>query len=841
VIFARAASWIKAAILPVGLLLALQAILAQAQVAGSDQMVSTPASSPSAGTIPDQDVQSGQGLGRLTDITVTATRHADVVSKVPISITAFTQEALDAKGVKDFNDIARITPGVTIDSNGSNNISIRGITSSGGAATTGIYLDDTPIQMRSLGYSSDDTLPKTFDLERVEVLRGPQGTLFGAGAEGGAVRYIMAQPLLGKSEIYSRSEISFTQGGEPSYESGLAVSVPLVEDVFAVRGSIWYRHDGGWIDQMDPFTNALLASSINYTDTLSMRLAGKWAANDQIKVTPSVSYQDRRTHAVTAYWPVLSNPGANSYKTAEPMAGSQPDHYILPALKIEGDYEQIAIISNTSYYDRTEQSGYNGTLYNLGYYQQLSNPGNSSYTPLVDPAYYPLVDGSGIHLPPGLHGYVAQAPITNTQKTFAQEVRVQSNDEHAALVWTAGLFYSVNRQTSIQQIYDPMMNTLFQTLFGVSNVADIFGEGLLPNGDAYYSSTQSQDRQTALFGEATLALTPQLKVTAGLRYSVTDVTFNNFADGPQNFGTSPATRGSEHDTPVTPKLSVSYQVDAGQMLYATYAKGFRLGGVNSPVPATACDYDLGNLGLSSAPTSFKSDALNSYEVGSKSRIGEGLSIAASLYYIQWTGIQQNVFLPTCGYQFTGNLGQANSKGADLQIEYAPTQSLRLDLAIGYTDARYSADVGTPGHLLVVAGDAVSGTAFTPSPPWTIALGARFDFLVFGRKSFVRFDDQYASRSNVPTASEDPRTGSYDPFAFTPKSTNFASLRAGSTFDRWELSGFVDNLFNTHTEYPPSAYTHTAPDAYNVISQPSVLLRAYTLRPRTLGFTATYHL
>src|SRR5579871_2717260 len=132
--------------------------------------------------------------GGLQEVVVTATRREESLSKVPISVTALTQDTLDQKGIKDFQDIVRFTPGVSIDNSGTNAISIRGISSSGGAGTTGIYLDDTPIQMRALGFNPDDTLPKTFDLDRVEVLRGPQGTLFGSGSEGGTVRYIMTQP-----------------------------------------------------------------------------------------------------------------------------------------------------------------------------------------------------------------------------------------------------------------------------------------------------------------------------------------------------------------------------------------------------------------------------------------------------------------------------------------------------------------------------------------------------------------------------------------------------------------------------------------------------------------------
>ncbi len=126
-------------------------------------------------------------------------------------------------------DIARFTPGVSIDNSATNAISIRGISSSAGAGTTGIYIDDTPIQMRSVGFNPDDTLPKTFDLERVEILRGPQGTLFGAGAEGGAVRYILTQPSVTTASTYVRSEASYTQYGQPSYEFGIAHGSPIVD------------------------------------------------------------------------------------------------------------------------------------------------------------------------------------------------------------------------------------------------------------------------------------------------------------------------------------------------------------------------------------------------------------------------------------------------------------------------------------------------------------------------------------------------------------------------------------------------------------------------------------
>ena len=144
------------------------------------------------------------------EIVVTAQRVSQIASRVPISISAYTQETMDRKGVKTIEDVARFTPGVTFDA-GDNSVSIRGISSGAGAGTTGVYIDDTPIQMRALGFSADSTLPAIFDLDRVEILRGPQGTLFGAGSEGGTIRYITPQPSLTKFDVVARAETNFSR------------------------------------------------------------------------------------------------------------------------------------------------------------------------------------------------------------------------------------------------------------------------------------------------------------------------------------------------------------------------------------------------------------------------------------------------------------------------------------------------------------------------------------------------------------------------------------------------------------------------------------------------------
>src|SRR5579863_4016775 len=206
------------------------------------------------------------------EIIVTANRREQALSKVTSSVSAFTSQKMDVQGIKSFADISKFTPGVTFDA-ASHDVTIRGIESTAGSSTTGVYIDDTPVQMRNLGFNSNNTLPTVFDLDRVEVLRGPQGTLFGAGSEGGTVRYITNQPSLTNFSGFAHSEVSWTDHGAPSYELGAAAGGPLIEDKLGFRISAWGRRDGGWIDRVDYQTLEPTQKNANTVDTIALRAA----------------------------------------------------------------------------------------------------------------------------------------------------------------------------------------------------------------------------------------------------------------------------------------------------------------------------------------------------------------------------------------------------------------------------------------------------------------------------------------------------------------------------------------------------------------------------------------
>jgi iron complex outermembrane recepter protein len=635
----------------------------------------------------------------------------------------------------------------------------------------------------------------------------------------------------------------------------LALGTPVVDGVFGIRFSAWYRRDGGWIDRIDPTTLQLVDANANRDGTAALRLAGLWQPNDAVRVTPSILYQNSQRNDVTIYWPQYSNPGANSYVSADPTARPEPDVFYLPALNVQADLGPTRLISTTSYFHRDEISGYDGTLYNLGYYQsQLPLYGNAAGM-----AAFPLLDGTGVHLPPGLTDYRSPASVTNTQRNITQEFRLQSTDPAARVAWTVGVFYSLDRQFSLEEIHDPMADTLFNQLFGYP-IADFFGTPLNPNGtsvlpmgDSYFNNLVSYDRQIAGFGEANFKLTDTLKLTAGVRLSKDSFTIESLSGGPQNSGPRAGTQ-SNSERPVTPRAGIEWQADPNDLYYFTYSKGFRPGGGNPSIPydptfqnpTVGCTQDFQNLGLKNgAPATYRSDSVKSFEVGAKNNIDNRIRLATSFYYIKWNDIQENVVPPICQIQFTENLGNAVSKGFDLQADFQLTDAFSLESAFGYTDARYTTStyIG-PVHTglpVVVAGDAIAGpngigTGYS-IPPYSITLGPEYKFRAFEHESYVRADWEYLAGDKWLHASQDPATSSYDPTSLPDERQSFLSMRAGTQIGGFGVSLFVDNLTDSHTLLNYNHQTNSYYGSGALMASPAYRYISY--RPRTFGITVVF--
>ena len=435
-------------------------------------------------------------------------------------------------------------------------------------------------------------------------------------------------------------------------------------------------------------------------------------------------------------------------------------------------------------------------------------------------------------------------------------------------------FWTVAKEGSIEELIDPQISQLFQTLYATDPLS-IFGDyyscngvgtyTVIPSCDIYYNNNTTTDKQIAVFGELGYALTDKVRLTIGERIARTTFDLQHYSDGIENFGPYPAS-ASQSETPNTPKVNIAYQRDSTNLFYGTYAKGFRAPGGNAPLPSY-CDTDLATAGFpNGAPLTYESDSTNSYEIGAKNRIGPHVQIASSAYYIKWRNIQQNVYVAgACGLQFTDNLGDAVAKGIDVQVEIA-AGAWKFDVAAGYTDARYTkagcppAGCGNGVLPLSNVGDAISGQGaieYSPglTPPWTTAVGAEFGFKLADHPAFVRLDWEYQARNNWPSVLQDPGTSQFNlgnalsatpGNTFTLSSTVFATLRAGVNVGNWALAAFVDNLFDSHTV---TNYQLGQPDSYNQTespagsgnffqTSPSVEENDYTFRPRTFGITAT---
>lgn len=732
-----------------------------------------------------------------SDIIVTATRRNTSILQTPISITAYSQEELDAKGVRNMADLARMTPGVSLNQGtfGINSLVIRGLTSTVGATMNGVYIDDTPVQVRNLSITSN-FYPAMFDLERVEILRGPQGTLFGAGAMGGAVRFISAKPSVEEYSGFARSELAITEDGAPSYEIGAAVGGPIVDGKIGFRASGYYRHDGGWVDRI-PYIERLGEGEkdANSRDTYVGNFALTFRPTEDITFTPSIYYQktDRNETGFFLEWrPGVDLPAVPELTSGEILASSGRDEVILYSFKAEADIGAATLISSTAYLDRKAKSNDDGTAFFLDI---LGLPAAGFGLPgIIDERFFIDVD--------------------MTQRAFTQEIRIQSNPSSSPLSYVAGIFYQNSRQSATEN------NLAFNpALFYLPTI----------NGNVAFGNDVARDEQLAFFGQLDFKISDKLSVSAGLRYSY--LSFDYRASSGNNLPTDRVVTGGTSEYPVTPKFGVEYRPNDGLMLYASAGKGFRPGGINNvpAFPDPVCLAQLQNLGYSDFPRSYESDSTWSYELGAKGRIGRMVRFAADVFQIDWSNVQRTQTVLNCTNPFIDNLGSSRARGVEAQVNVVPVSGLSLNANFSYTNATVQETLVRPailnpdGTVANPAGNIVTkGDRF--APPWIVSLSADYetslgnnDLAGYGR---VQWD--YRSGLDNPSGNL-----GFNPLLARVFTRNFVAARLGVRTGGVDASLFVDNLLNSQDELSRLA-----------IGTGQRLLRL-SYRPRTFGLTTTY--
>ena len=866
-----------------------------------------------------------ESTGQLEEVVVTATRRTESLQKVPISISTIDDAEMNARGVKDFADLIRLTPGLNLSQDsatGANRVAIRGIASTAGTATTGIYIDDTPIQVSNLGFGAGNAFPGLFDVARVEVLRGPQGTLFGAGSEGGTVRFITTEPDMAKTTVYARGEAATIEHGSETYEAGLAFGGPLASDKLAYRISGYYRREGGWIDLVngtykivDPtgaaygnsvdFTRtSTLGQDVNWNSTESFRLALKYTPTDTLTLTPAVYYNKRHVNdgAGNYFDLATSDSSGNNYSrqgyvqgapgtvynvsavNAAGVVATQPltlnamsapnnasgdDQFTLSSLNITWDIGAMTLVSNTSYFDRTESQWYD---YTKGYVQYYSPEFFLESDRVTSSGNYPPL------------GWKAMSQYNNSQQNFVQELRLQSKDSAARLTWVAGIFYSHQKQNAQQPISENFLVNapwvgFYPAAYGYgyygvtggppffnncgapgpcSAAQNFFGDSMLPNAVSFLGVWARTDEQLAGYAQADYNFTPQWKLTLGLRISHNKLDFNASYLGPENNGNAPfgfdcppsaaadCSFGSGFYAPIyptsdahssenktTPKIGLTWQMDDNNMLYATAAEGFRPAGASLRVPSI-CDADLIQNGYVDAngkptqPTTYDSDSVWSYELGSKNRLfGGHLILDGSVYLIKWKNIQANVELPDCSYNFVDNLANATSKGFDLAFQYKANERLDFEGSVGYNDATFDQNATSPnGQAIIYYGGSSIPDA---GAPWTFSLSGDYAApLTAGVQGYFRADYTYSTEWRRYGVTQ-PGTPYYDPRLKPIPAYGLLNFRLGTQFNAFDVSLFVDNVTNSAPALElTSSTTYDPQDWQNV-----------TLQPRTIGLTMTW--
>jgi iron complex outermembrane receptor protein len=786
---------------------------------------------------------------KLQEVVVTATKRRESIDAIPLSVTSVSQAGLDEQGFKSVQDLSAVTPGVVFRNNGTQtDIAIRGVYSSAGAPTTGVYLDDTPLQKRNAGLiltGNGTPLPQLFDLERVEVLRGPQGTLYGGSSEGGTIRLITPSPSLTTYSGYERAEINTVQDGGVGYEAGAAFGGPIIEDKVGFRASVWGQHTGGWVDDMSQSGPSKLASNINSGTNAAARLAVLIAPVDNLTITPSIffSYEHKNNPdgflanapAVTQATSPVAPPGfpalppyplvfpaltwlgpyrtINNYYTAggveTPYQDPSTSSFVVGSIGANYEFGNGVTLHSSTAYSHDETYGYNGA----------SGTDYVTFTVLE-----PFVPGGG------LNGYQDEMHFHNVRNVVSEELRLTSAPNAGRLSWIAGAFFShATSRIDFDGEFLPSLDDVTQYFAGIP-AAFIFGA---PGNTPVLFGTNYSEVEAAGFGEGTFAITDKFKATAGVRVSRDTLEFGTNESG-LYLGTTTATvanggltSGSESATPVTPKASVSYQITPDDLIYLTAAKGFRNGGVNTPPapifssPVSLCAPNLAALG-GKPPGTYGSDSLWSYEIGTKLRlIDDRLHIMASVYYIDWSNVQTPVTFPACSYSYVTNVPRATSKGFDIQAELRPIEALTLTANAGYTEARYQSSLLTPTGTLVLIrqGDAL------PIPVWAGSASATYRVKLTDRfGGYLRAD---IHRSGSWFATGDPSTAFYNPYTYKQNASTLVNLRLGTTLDGLDLSLFCNNLLENQTNLQIS----------RTVTQPITSEAAFP--PRTLGITVTH--
>jgi outer membrane receptor protein involved in Fe transport len=764
----------------------------------------------------------------LEEVIVTATKRSESLQDIPMSVTAFTDEKIILEGFKQIDDYAGQIPGLTVNRRepGGANVIMRGCAVSsvsfGGTSTTSIYLDEQPITVS--GFNPD---PRLVDIERVEALSGPQGTLFGDAAQCGTLRIITNKPDTNAFSGFVDLTGNTVQDGGQGYDVNAMVNIPLVEDKLALRLVGFHAKEAGFIDNIlapglpgpfgptsgAPYDNSeFVDDDVNSATTSGGRVALRWTPNEDWTIDASAIFQNLD---VDGMGDVDLAEGAHEGFTIGELEQVRyhdetfKDDWYQLALTVEARLGFADVMATGSYMERETRYDMDSTAYAFIYGQDNG-------------AAYSFYDF-------GERSHFSNDDSKTTTETF--EIRMTTpSDSESRWAGIVGFFYNKTEDHTVFTANGNGLGDGCTTAYAADCAAYsstrssylhyyYYGTFGPEASDNWWTGDYMTDtKNTALFGEVTFDVTENFSITAGGRWFEVEQTFFN-ANGPTvNLASarpSPAlicatdeekdnwqsngvpvdrfvhtcfnnTTATSKDSDFVPKINAAYNFDGNKMVYATYSEGFRRGGVNSA--------KQGSFAEGGALHTYAPDTIKNYEAGFKGTFLDGrFQLNATIYHMVWDDIQIQVFDPDAQFFSLGiiNLAQAEINGVEGGFSWLPSENWIISGMLGYNDAELSEEaidedlgVALPKgqRLPLMAKLKTNLEAKYNSPrqmfggdPWTLANWS------------YRGDSLNSLGGLGGTASLNETR--------THPSINIVNFRMGLNWDTWSTQFFITNLFN----------------------------------------------
>jgi iron complex outermembrane receptor protein len=725
------------------------------------------------------------------EITVTALKRESTVLDVPFSVAAPTEQELRDRGVEDVEGVAANVGGFTVQNlgPGQSQVAMRGVSAGqivrdqpGVKEQVGTYLDESVISL-SLFTPDIDLV----DVNRVEVLRGPQGTLFGSGSLSGTVRYITNAPELGVTKGFVELGLSGVDGGDVGGNAKLGFNVP-VGDKAALRVASYYNRLAGYIDAVQP--DLSVKEDVNGGFRTGVRAAIKIAPNDRLSFTPRIVYQKVEMDG----WNRIDtfNILANPFTTTRPavtlgerqqftqLEEKFTDDFVLGDLNIEYRFGDVALTSITSYTYRDVLVIRDAT------------------------ALTASITGGSIGLPERV--YTLDAPLFDATRAnvWTQELRFSAGTDRYH--WVAGGFYSRTDRDYGQDL--PVIG--FEDLTGIPT------RGLrAPKDSLFFSDLGYKLNQFALFGEGTLSLTDEFSVTGGLRYYNFNEDKEQIFDG--IFAHDDTGRllvsqpGSTEADSVAPRLIATYKLSGNANLNAQFSRGFRLGGINDPLNIPLCT--PADLATFSGRDTWKDETVWNYEVGVKSKVlnGNG-AFNVSAFYLDIRDLQATVTAGSCSSRVIFNVPKARSQGFEIEFEAAPNRNFDFAISGSFNDPELRSTLTSTeagGAVSVVSG-IEEGRRLPSVPRFQLASAATYQWEV-KPGSLAYLTGTYYHIGSRFTQVGDEDLGTLNLLSFAPNTIggplttgiftydpelpayDIVNLRVGLRRDRWDVAAYVNNV------------------------------------------------